>query len=109
LRPTVFHGRPRHRNDIALSAITGNLDRTSRTQRPFDEALADYERQRNETVMPTYEFTDARSGLEPPTPQMQDLTGAMRNDQALTERFLGVFAGTVPVQNFLAAPIRGAA
>lgn len=66
----------------------------------MDDALAGYERRRNDAVMPMYEFTHARSGLEPPTPQMQQMFAAMRDDQALTERFFGVFAGTVPVQDF---------
>ena len=85
------------------------LDAGLRGHRPLDEALADYERQRNEAVMPMYEFTCARSGLEQPTPQEQELLGVLRDDQAQTERFLGVFAGTVPVQDFFGAPIPEAA
>ena len=85
------------------------LDAVLRGHRTFAEALADYERQRNEAVMPMYEFTCARSGLEQPTPQEQELLGVLRDDQAQTERFLGVFAGTVPVQDFFGAPIPEAA
>ena len=50
-----------------------------------------------------YEFTYATSALEPPTPQEIALFDAMRDDPALTGRFLGVFAGTVPVQDFFAS------
>jgi hypothetical protein len=58
--------------------------------------------------MPMYEFTYATSALEPPTPQEAELFEAMRDDPALTERFLGVFAGTVPVQDFF-TPLDAAA
>lgn len=84
------------------------LDDGFRRHRPFDDALADYERRRNTAVMPMYEFTYATSALEPPTPQEAELFEAMRDDPALTERFLGVFAGTVPVQDFFAAPAAAA-
>ena len=85
------------------------LDSAPRGHRPFDEALADYERRRNEAVMAMYEFTWARAGLEPPTPQEQELLGTLRDDQTRSERFLGVFAGTVPVHDFFGAPIPAAA
>jgi flavin-dependent dehydrogenase len=85
------------------------LDTGLRGHRPFGEALADYERRRNEAVLAMYEFTWARSGLQPPAPQEQELFAALRDDRIQTERFLGVFAGTVPVQDFFGAPIPAAA
>jgi hypothetical protein len=51
-----------------------------------------------------YEFTDATAALQPPTPQSQALFASFREDRAQFERFLGVFAGTVPVQAFFPAP-----
>jgi flavin-dependent dehydrogenase len=89
-----------HHAELLAEALDDGL----RRHRPFDDALADYERRRNTAVMPMYEFTYATSALEPPTPQEAELFEAMRDDPALTERFLGVFAGTVPVQDFFAAP-----
>ena len=85
------------------------LDAVLRGHRTFAAALGDYERRRNEAVMAMYEFTYDRSGLEPPTPEMMELLGAMRCDQKLIERFLGVFAGTVPVQDFFGAAVPSAA
>ena len=79
------------------------LDDGLRRRRPFGDALADYERQRNTAVMPMYEFTYATSALEPPTPQEERLFEAMRDDPVLTGRFFGVFAGTVAVQDFFAS------
>lgn len=50
--------------------------------------------------MPMYEFTCQLAALDPPTAEELELFTAMRDDPALTNRFLGVFAGTVPVQDF---------
>jgi 2-polyprenyl-6-methoxyphenol hydroxylase-like FAD-dependent oxidoreductase len=73
-------------------------------RRPWDEALGDYERRRNEAAMPMYEFTYAQSSLEPPPPPLQDLLAALLDDPAGTDRFLGVFAGTVPIADFFGVP-----
>ena len=67
-----------------------------------EQALADYERQRNEQVLPLYEFTYQLAALEPPTPDLQALFGALREDQEQTNRFFGTIAGTVPVAEFFA-------
>ena len=84
------------------------LDDGLRHRRPFGDALAEYERQRNAAVMPMYDFTYATSALEPPTAQEIQLFDAMRSDPILTGRFFGVFAGTVAVQDFF-APLSTAA
>jgi flavin-dependent dehydrogenase len=88
-----------HHAELLAEALDDGL----RGRRPFGDALADYERQRNAAVMPMYEFTYATSALEPPTPQEAELFEAMRDDPALTERFLGLFAGTVAPQDFFAS------
>ena len=88
-----------HHAELLADALHDGL----RGRRPFGDALAEYERRRNAAVMPMYEFTYASSGLEPPTEQEMALFDAMRSDPALVDRFLGVFAGTVPVQEFFAA------
>jgi flavin-dependent dehydrogenase len=67
---------------------------------PLSEALADYERQRNEHVLPMYEFTCQLASFEPPSPQMQHLFGALCGNQGETNRFLGTIAGTVPIPEF---------
>jgi flavin-dependent dehydrogenase len=88
-----------HHAELLADALDGGL----RPRRPFDDALAEYERQRNAAVMPMYEFTYATSALEPPSSQEEELFAAMRDDPALAGRFFGVFAGTVPVQEFFAS------
>jgi 2-polyprenyl-6-methoxyphenol hydroxylase-like FAD-dependent oxidoreductase len=83
--------------------LAGALDDGLRRRRPFGDALAAYERQRNTAVMAMYDFTYATSALAPPTPQEERLFAAMRDDPVLAGRFFGVFAGTVPVQDFFAS------
>jgi 2-polyprenyl-6-methoxyphenol hydroxylase-like FAD-dependent oxidoreductase len=77
------------------AGLTGRAD--------LQAALAGYERRRNEAVRPMYEFTYAQAGLEPPPPEMAQLFVAMQHDPELTERFLGVFAGSVAVPDFFGA------
>jgi 2-polyprenyl-6-methoxyphenol hydroxylase-like FAD-dependent oxidoreductase len=69
-------------------------------RQPLDEALADYERSRNEAAMPIYEFTHQLAGLQPPGAEMQELFAAIRDDQEQTDRFFGTIAGTVPLAEF---------
>ena len=66
----------------------------------LSEALADYERQRDEHVFPMYEFTCQLASFEPPSPEMQHLFGAVYGNQAETNRLLGTIAGTVSVPEF---------
>jgi len=78
-------------------------------RRGWDDALAGYQRRRDEAAMPMYEFTYAQSSLEPPPPAMAEALAALADDPAGTERFFGVFAGTVPVADLFAAePARAA-
>jgi 2-polyprenyl-6-methoxyphenol hydroxylase-like FAD-dependent oxidoreductase len=55
---------------------------------------------RDEATLPMYEFTTELAKMEPPTPEQQQLFGALRRNQGQIDRFLGVIAGTVPVQEF---------
>jgi 2-polyprenyl-6-methoxyphenol hydroxylase-like FAD-dependent oxidoreductase len=72
-------------------------------RQPLEEALAEYERQRNAAVLPMYEFTCQLANLaEPPSPELQQLLAALRGNQAETNRFLGTWAGTVPASEFFA-------
>jgi 2-polyprenyl-6-methoxyphenol hydroxylase-like FAD-dependent oxidoreductase len=70
-------------------------------KRPLEEALADYEQQRNEAALPMYDFTQQLATLEPP-PEMQQLFAALRQNQEQTNRFFGAVTGTVPILDFFA-------
>jgi flavin-dependent dehydrogenase len=70
--------------------------------KPMEEALADYERRRNEGALPMYELTCRLAALEPPPSQMLQLFEALRENPEEAGRFIGVTAGTVPVEEFYA-------
>jgi flavin-dependent dehydrogenase len=69
---------------------------------PLDAALAGYEQRRNADAMPRYDFTMQIASLEPPPPDMQQLFGALRGNQADTNRFFGLVAGTTAIPEFFA-------
>jgi flavin-dependent dehydrogenase len=71
-------------------------------QRPLEAALADYHRRRDEAVMRIYNYTYQRSRLEPPTPEIQRLLAALKGNQAETDRFVGLTAGTTRFADFFA-------
>ena len=80
--------------------LTEALDSGFAGHRPMEEALADYERQRNETVLPIYELTCQFATLELPPPPMQQLFAALQGKQEQINRFLGTIAGTTPIPEF---------
>ncbi len=84
--------------ELVAEAIDAGLS----GKRPLEEALADYERRRNEAVMPMYEFTHQLANLSPPPPEMQQLFAALRHNQEQTNRFIGTVVGTVPIPEFFA-------
>ncbi|MER9200899.1 hypothetical protein NKJ28_28285 [Mesorhizobium sp. M0145] len=46
----------------------------------FDEAMTEYQRGRDERVLPMYELTCQLATLEPPQPEMQKLIGAIQGN-----------------------------
>jgi 2-polyprenyl-6-methoxyphenol hydroxylase-like FAD-dependent oxidoreductase len=85
--------------------------------RPFDDAMADYQTERDMHALPMYEFTCQLATLEPPPPPMQQLFGAIHGNQEAMDGFCRVNAGvTSPAEFFsdanigrifAAAPARG--
>jgi 2-polyprenyl-6-methoxyphenol hydroxylase-like FAD-dependent oxidoreductase len=70
---------------------------------PLDDALRTYEEKRNSAVRPMYDFTTQLANLaEPPASDTQSLLQALCGNQAETNRFLGVWAGTVSIPEFFA-------
>lgn len=70
--------------------------------RPLEEALAAYERVRNEETRGLYELTHDLASLAAPPPEQQSLFGALRDNAEDTARFFGVIAGTVRPDEFFA-------
>ena len=68
----------------------------------LDDALAGYERTRNASAMPMYEFTYKLAKLEAPTADEQQLFGALHQNQLEARRFLSTIAGSVAIPEFFA-------
>ncbi len=71
--------------------------------RTFDAALSRYQSIRDERVLPIYDFTCQFASFTPPTPELQQLYGAMYGNQQAMDGFARVIAGvTSPVEFFSA-------
>jgi flavin-dependent dehydrogenase len=81
-------------------AVASGLDDAFAGRRSFDEAMAGYQRARDEEAMPIYEFTCDFAKIEPPPPEMQQLMGAMVGNQDAMDDFVSVMAGTLPAPEF---------
>jgi 2-polyprenyl-6-methoxyphenol hydroxylase-like FAD-dependent oxidoreductase len=84
------------------------LDQVFSGARAFDEALADYQRARDEHVLPMYELTCQLATLEPPPPEMQQLLAATHGNQKAMDGFVQMNAGTISPAQFFAPENVGA-
>ena len=82
--------------------IADALDTGLSGQQPMDDALAQYEQQRNATITPIYELTCELAPFAPLPPDRQQLLEALAGNQAETNRFLGLIAQTVAIPEFFA-------
>ncbi len=71
-------------------------------RRPMEDAMADYERHRNDAAMPGYELDCQFASLEPPPMEIQQLFGALYGNKEETDRFLGTIFESVPIPEFFA-------
>jgi 2-polyprenyl-6-methoxyphenol hydroxylase-like FAD-dependent oxidoreductase len=86
--------------DAELVAET--LDGVFTGERSFDQGMTEYQRTRDQVAMPVYEFTAEFAALEPPPPEMQQLIGAMQNNQQAQDDFVSVQASTLAAPDFFA-------
>jgi flavin-dependent dehydrogenase len=80
--------------------IVNALDESLTGARSYDEAMADYQRERDEHVLPMYELTTQLATLAPPPPEMQQLFGAIHGNQDATDGFARMNAGTISPAEF---------
>ena len=76
------------------------LDEAFLGLREMDDALADYEYNRNDEVIEMFEHNCQLAMLEPPPPEMVTLLNALRGNPVEIGRFLGTVAGTVSLTEF---------
>jgi flavin-dependent dehydrogenase len=68
--------------------------------RPLDEALAEFQRRREASVLAMYELTCGMAKLAAPSSEQLTLFEALRDNQAETDRFVGTIAGSVAITEF---------
>ena len=101
-----------HKDSITAQGITdafreaercaAALDQVFSSARSFEEAMAGYQRGRDERVLPMYEFTCQLATLEPPPPEMQKLIGAIHGRRKALDAFAQMNAGTISPAEFFA-------
>lgn len=69
-------------------------------RRPLEEALADYERQRNALALPLYEYDTQAASFAPRPPERQQIMAALQGNQEQTNRFFGLAEGTTSFSEF---------
>jgi 2-polyprenyl-6-methoxyphenol hydroxylase-like FAD-dependent oxidoreductase len=76
------------------------LDESLTGVRPFDDAMREYQRKRDEHVRPMFEFTCQLATLEPPPPEMQQLFAAIAGKPPAMDAFVRMNAGTISPAEF---------
>jgi len=70
--------------------------------RPLVDSLAEYQRVRDERLTPMYDLSCSMATLEPPSPEMLALYGALRTNEVERNRFFGTLGGGVPTADYYA-------
>jgi flavin-dependent dehydrogenase len=70
--------------------------------RPLSEALAEYQRLRDEQFAPMYDLSCSLASLEPPPPETLALYEALRTNPVDRNRFFGTLGGAVPPSEYYA-------
>jgi 2-polyprenyl-6-methoxyphenol hydroxylase-like FAD-dependent oxidoreductase len=78
------------------------VDDAFRGRRSYEEGMREYQQARDSEVLPMYELTDEIAQLQPPSPQMQQLIGAIQGNQEAIDGFVSVQASTLPAPEFFA-------
>ncbi len=76
------------------------LDDSFAGRTPHGEAMAEYQRARDEAALPAFEFTCDFARIEPPPPEMGQLLAAVSQSQDAMDGFASVMATTLPAPEF---------
>lgn len=98
--PITAHGIKDSFRDAEACAAA--LDGVLSGSRPFDEAMAEFQRERDEAGLPMFEFTCQVAAPGPPPPEMLALLGAVAGSAEDSAAFTRMWAGVVPVPTFFA-------
>jgi flavin-dependent dehydrogenase len=84
----------------SAEAVADALDDSFAGRASLDDAMARYQRGRDNAAMPIFELTCEFAKIEPPPPEMRQLLGAVHGNQEAMSDFVSVLAGTVPPPEF---------
>jgi 2-polyprenyl-6-methoxyphenol hydroxylase-like FAD-dependent oxidoreductase len=76
------------------------LDSGLSGRKSLDASLAAWGRQRDATILSSYESSSLAATFPPPSPELLRLRAAIRGDQAAVDAFLGLGRGTITDQEF---------
>jgi flavin-dependent dehydrogenase len=77
------------------------IDESFSGARSYDDAMADYQQARDNTVLAMYDFTIQLASMEPPPPEMQQVLATVSGNQEASDGFARVNAGvTSPAEFF---------
>jgi flavin-dependent dehydrogenase len=83
--------------------LAGAIDAGFSGRQPLEQAMAAYEKTRNESETPYFDLTTQLAALAPPPPELAALLAALQFNSEQRSRFFGVLAHAVPVQDFFSA------
>jgi flavin-dependent dehydrogenase len=86
---------------IDAERLVDALDASLSGRESYDEAMALYQKERDEHALPMYEMTSQFASMEPPPAEMQQLLAAVSKDQESMDQFASTQAGTLPIPEFL--------
>jgi 2-polyprenyl-6-methoxyphenol hydroxylase-like FAD-dependent oxidoreductase len=83
-------------------ALSAALEDSLSGRRSYDDAMADFHRERDAAVTPMYELTFELATLGPPPPELVEILGAAAGNQAAMDAFARMFSGVMPIPEFFA-------
>lgn len=89
---------------LGAEQVAAAIGQVLRGQASFDNAMGQYQAQRDAHVRPFYEFTTQLATLEPPPPELAEALAGIAGNQPAMNRFVRVTAGvTSPAEMFAPA------
>jgi flavin-dependent dehydrogenase len=80
--------------------LVSALDAAFSGRESYDEAMAIYQKERDELALPMYEMTSQFASLEPPPADMQQLLAAVSKSPESMAQFASIQAGTMSIPEF---------
>ncbi len=84
--------------------LAGAIDAGFSGRIPLEEAFADYERQRNEDALPSYENNCDTASFKPPPPELLEIRAALKDgSQQDIDQMFAAHRGRIPREEFFSA------